>query len=310
MGHTGIVATEGLNQRIGPGQEFPSRGILLSGDTVDLLDLQGVWWRLISERFGPGFAHSAFIEVLPEPVVDIPPPEITYTCERNDTLILIGLRFGVPFMEIAGLNGIVDPFTIEIGQVLRVPLTAGTSIEPERFIPPAGSISVLNPLDFNGGTEVTSSSLQGHHIVFLGTCSLDLDIQGAGTPGTPVRFNVAASSGTELRGRVQEIGLACRSQRLEDGGRTVRIAIESRQRGGEFVDTGNWVLYAHLDPVTVSRGEIVPVGGIVGALGPDGGGEYDSSCARASHIHIEASNATTSLFERMLVGSDPVLTIG
>lgn len=305
MGHTGIVKAEGLHIRIGPGAEFASRGILLMDEHVELLDLQGLWWRVISERFGPGFSHSAFIEVLPEPVVV--PVEGTYTCVAGDTLILIGRKLGVPFLDIANLNGLVDPFTIRAGQVLRVPVATDGG---GQIVVPVGTIAVLNPLEFRGGTEVTSSSLQGHHIVFLGTCSLDLDIQGPGTPGTPVRFNVAASAGTELRGRVSEIGLACWSKRLEDGGRTVKIDIQSRLPGGDFVDTGNWVLYAHLDPVTVNRWDVVAVGGVVGALGPAGGGEYDSSCASASHIHIEASNARTTLLEKMLVGNDPVMTIG
>ena len=310
MGQIGVVTAEGLHVRIGPGPEFASRGVLVKDERVELLDLQGLWWRVITERFGPGFSHSSFIDVRPEPVVPPAALEGSYTCVEGDTLIVIGQKLGVAFMEIASLNGLVDPFVIQIGQVLRIPGSAGGGGPVIAPAAAAGTISVLNPLEFGGNTQVTSSSLQGHHIVFLGSCSLDLDIQGASTPGTPVRFNVAAAPGTELRGVVREVGLACRSQRLEDGGRTVKIAIQSRQSGGEFIDTGNWVLYAHLDPVTVNRGDIVAVGERVGALGPVGGGEYSSSCATASHIHIEASNARTTLFEQMLAGNDAVMTIG
>lgn len=45
----------------------------------------------------------------------------TYTVQPRDTLSAIGRRFGVPWEEVAALNGIAAPYVIFAGQVLRIP---------------------------------------------------------------------------------------------------------------------------------------------------------------------------------------------
>lgn len=49
-----------------------------------------------------------------------------YTVAKRDTLSGIGAKLGVDWKEIAALNGISDPYTIIVGQVLKIP-TATTS---------------------------------------------------------------------------------------------------------------------------------------------------------------------------------------
>jgi N-acetylmuramoyl-L-alanine amidase len=44
--------------------------------------------------------------------------------EAGDTLISIGQQFGVLWTDIAAMNGIPDPYVIEVGQVLNLPETA------------------------------------------------------------------------------------------------------------------------------------------------------------------------------------------
>ena len=157
-------------------------------------------------------------------------------------------------------------------------------------VAPPGTISILNPLEFDGTTEVTSAS-PAHHRPFGGSCSCDLDVHHLISAGRPVRFNVAAPAGIEVRGVVKEIGFTCGSHRLEDGGLMVKLNLQKRPVGGAWEESGAWVLYGHLDPVAVSIEDVVEVGGVVGALGPAGGGEYRSDCASASHVHIEATRA-------------------
>ena len=61
-----------------------------------------------------------------------PSPDIshTYTVVRGDTLSGIGGKVGVAWREIALLNGIVEPYTIHAGQVLKLPSAEKTSDEP------------------------------------------------------------------------------------------------------------------------------------------------------------------------------------
>lgn len=295
-----VTASIGLRVRNGPGVEHTVLGLLKPDERLTLFELVGEWWR-VDSQFGPGFVHAAFVALVP---VDEETPhatEILYVCVPGDTLGQIGLRFGVNFLDIAALNGIVEPFMIRVGQLLRIPAVG--SIQPV-----AGMISVMNPFIVEGQTEITSSSLQGHHTPWLGSCSVDLDVRGIASPGVAVHFNVDAPIGVDVRGKVQDVGLACFSRRLEDGGRTVKLGIERRSGGGTWVETGAWVLYAHLDPVRVEPHQVVVAGQSLGVMGPPSGPEYASACAQGSHVHIEASQATCVVNERSLIVRAPVIT--
>jgi hypothetical protein len=297
-----VIPDDGLRVRSGPGTDHDILGALTKGEQVTLIEQVGEWWHA-DTRFGPGFVHADFIAVEPgfvAPAVVVT-EEASYTCVSGDTLGGIGARFGIDFREIAVINGLVEPFTIQVGQVLRLP---GGGPRPATT-----TLSILNPLEFAGETQVTSSSLQGHHTPYLGACSCDLDIRGASSPGTPVRFNVVTPSGVDVRGIVREVGLACRSQVLSDGGRVVKLAVQKRESGGDWFDSGAWVLFAHLDPVHVGVGDVVDAGGFIGALGPSGGGEYDSNCARGSHVHVEATRARCIINEGSVIRDAAVMTL-
>ena len=60
----------------------------------------------------------------PSPVVTpapTPPPQTTYTVVAGDTLALIADRFGTTVAALQAANGIGDPNTINVGQVLIIP---------------------------------------------------------------------------------------------------------------------------------------------------------------------------------------------
>jgi LysM repeat protein len=167
-------------------------------------------------------------------------------------------------------------------------------------------LSILSP--FDASAVVTTSSTHGHHRPYGGNVSCDMDVHGV-SRGTPVAFNLACD-GPQVRGVVESVRPACRSQKLEDGGLAVRISLQ--RLDADWVDTGLRVLYGHLDPVDVTAGQVVEPGDRLGALGPavaqhwpdgnaacrtahsandDRRGEYHSSCAVHSHLHIEAFSA-------------------
>ena len=293
-----VLPQEGLRLRSGPGTQHSILGVLEKDELVDLFELTGEWWR-VQSRMGPGFVHSAFVAAVPDEPEE---PEESYTCVAGDTLFGIGRRFGLNHLEIAMLNGLVEPFALQVGQVLRIRRSGG-GVQPV-----VATISILNPFLVAGETEVTSSSLQGHHRPWLGDCSCDLDVRGVSSPGVGVHFNVVAPPGLELRGRVESVGLACRSQRLSDGGRTVKVVIEKRARSGEWLDCA-WVLYAHLDPVDVVPGALIFPGARIGAMGPANGAEYFSSCAQGSHVHMEASRARCVVNQQSVITNAPVIVL-
>jgi lipoprotein NlpD len=79
-----------------------------------------------------------------------------YRVERGDTLYSIAFRHGVDYRELAGWNGIAAPYTIYVGQELRVtatarastPRTSAATRAPSTAVVAAGSASVPAPTSF------------------------------------------------------------------------------------------------------------------------------------------------------------------
>ncbi|MCC6387314.1 MAG: LysM peptidoglycan-binding domain-containing protein [Dehalococcoidia bacterium] len=304
-----VIPEEGLRLRRGPSTATEILGLLAVGQVVTITARDGDW-RRVESPLGPGFVHGDYITVDGERAVNEEPPGLDidvpdhdrkpaedrsgtataasatfYTVLPGDSLSAIGTRLGLSWRDIAAANGIREPFVISVNQVLRLP---GAGVL-------AGTIDILNPIVFDGDTEVTSSSSQGHHTPYGGSRSMDLDVAGAASIGQPIAFNVAAPEGIEVRGVVRIIGPACRSGQLSDGGSKVQIRIEHRAAGGAWRPSDAWVLYAHMDPVLVRIDDVLAPGTVVGRMGPETGPEYDSSCAQGSHVHVEAARATSVL---------------
>jgi hypothetical protein len=332
-----VLPPERLRLRRAPNTESEVIAMLKPGAQVTITAATGDWRRVETSAFGPGFVHAGFITVDgTNPVLNDPPgtdPAIPdeelarnddrtgtrtstpafYTVQPDDVLSVIGQRLGVRWQDIAEANDIDPPFVIRPNQVLRIPgaavsTTTGTATGGA---PAIATIEVRNPLAFDGVTRVTSSSAQGHHTPYGGTHSCDLDIDFAvSSPGTPVHFNVVAPAGREVRGVVHIIGFACRSHILSEGGHKVQIFLQQRTAGGDWQDTGAWVVYAHLDPVAVAVDQVVTPGAKIGSLGPTGGGEYNSACARGSHTHVEASRGASVVTLGSKIRDDTVIRLG
>ena len=169
-------------------------------------------------------------------------------------------------------------------------------------------LSVVQP--FDTPAVVTTSSTHGHHRPYGGTHSCDIDVLAA-SRGALVSFELA-TNGPEVRGVVESVRPACASGVIANGGSCVQLRIE--RHDADWVPTGLRVLYAHLDPVLVSVGDVVaPARTPIGALGPaepqdwaHGGScgqahgtddprreEYHSSCCVHSHTHVEGFGANT-----------------
>jgi hypothetical protein len=310
-----VTPDDGLNLRTAPSTDAQALGLLKKGQQVTILGAMGRW-RRVESPLGTGFVHGDFITVdglhavaddpagLDPVITDgpvTPPAAATYTVAAGDTLSGIGAKLGLDWRAIAAANGLISPYTLSLGQELRLP---GAVVS--RAVA-AGTIEVLNPL--NGSTLVTSSSNQGHHTPFGGNRSCDIARLGGSSAGLPAFFNVAAPAGIEVRGLVEVIGFACRSALLDDGGHKVQLQLQQRAPGGGWQDSGAWVVYAHIDPVMVAAGDIVSPGQQFGTLGKPDGSDYNSSCAEGSHTHVEAPNSAWVVDEGTHIDRSAVLRI-
>lgn len=84
----------------------------------------------------------------PRPVdpADFPPG--SYTVQSGDSLSRIGVRFGVPWRDIARINGIGSPYTIRVGQILKVPGSAADYPNlPGRILDDPARLAILPSLE-------------------------------------------------------------------------------------------------------------------------------------------------------------------
>jgi LysM repeat protein len=112
-------------------------------DWDELTDIPGIPW--LPGGYIPLPGDLAFVDIVADSpmimgstraaavipsAVDVPvsTPE-TYTTVAGDTLPVLGTRFGIPWQIIAEWNGIVSPFTVAAGKVLR--LTAPVVLPPK-----------------------------------------------------------------------------------------------------------------------------------------------------------------------------------
>ena len=299
----GTVIADALNLRNGPGTEHRVLAVLHAGDAVEVTAAVEAWY-CVSTALGPGFVHGDFVQLAPGAVVPSVPAAdavagFAYVVVAGDSLSAIGARHRADWRAIAAVNGIEPPDVLQPGQVLRLPGAP----------PRVGELDVLDPLRDTGPSVLTASSANGHHCPWGGDHAADLDVADVASPGCEVRFYVALA-GADVRGVVEQVGRACRSARLADGGYQLALRIERRAAAHEpWLDTGAWLRYAHLDPVAVTVGDAVEPGGTLGWLGPPGGGEYASTCAMGSHVHVEARRATWVAPAGSAPGAGPFMRI-
>ena len=90
------------------------------------------------------------------PSSTVPPEGLTYTVQDGDTLGAIAARYGVSVEAIAAANGIDDPASIQVGQVLVVP--GGDELDPTQppvtgggGQTPSGEVTLLQLVDKRHG---------------------------------------------------------------------------------------------------------------------------------------------------------------
>ncbi len=142
MQRVGSVRRTGSNPYI----RFLALNVVVSATTM--LIVLAIWDRRPAGRASA--TPTATINVgalvataLPTSTATLPPSPTpsTYTVQPGDTLFHISQVLGIEMEAIMAANGITDPNTLDVGQVLRIPQVEGASASAPR--PPLAEGSVL-----------------------------------------------------------------------------------------------------------------------------------------------------------------------
>ncbi len=214
-----------------------------------------------------GLAGCSTAAARPEPSPAAGPVEafaargyFLYEVQRGDTLYGLGQRFGVPWQQIAGANGIRDVTDLKVGKVLLVP--RGEGVEPPPISPPEPSPETGAPrrhvsqADLHRGNPsarfwwpTAGTLVQGYGD----------EVRGLAEPG----IAVAAPAGTEVCAVADGTVITC-----------VRADSSAPSAWGNvvaIVHSGNMVSwYAHLDLILTSKGSRVARGEAIGTVGSSG----------------------------------------
>ena len=91
-------------------------------------------------------AHVASAVPTLTPTVPPSPTPVTYTVQFGDTLYGIALEFGIPVEALMAANGITNPDSISVGQVLIIPsLDSDIFSEPTPLVPESTAVPTVTP---------------------------------------------------------------------------------------------------------------------------------------------------------------------
>jgi murein DD-endopeptidase MepM/ murein hydrolase activator NlpD len=241
-----------------------------TGDTV---------WN-ISKRYEISMQDVVYVNKLKAPYVleigqrlSLPPPRV-YKVRKGDSLYTISRTFDVSQTNLARINKLNAPYTIHSGQELRLPVAGKRNIESRMasVVKPDGKPSKIQ--EKNNAVKTVKGNtnfiwpVNGPIISSYGTKKNGLHNDG---------INIKAARDTTViaaeKGKIVYAGSG-----IEGFGNLVLIR-----------HTGRWMTaYAHLDKITVKKGQEVPRGEQVGVVGSTGS-------VSAPQLHFEMRRGTKAL---------------
>lgn len=178
---------------------------------------------------------------------------VFHRVKRGQTAYRIARTYGIDVRELLDVNGIADPRTLEVGQMLWIPGATET-----RNVPPA---------DGARGPDLPLH-LAGKHLV--------MPLRGTISSGFGMR-NGRMHSGIDI--------LAREGSAVRAAGYGVVVYAGNGMHGygnAVVLDHGNGIttLYAHLKSIRVQSGDAVAAGSVIGTVGETGN-------ATTPHLHFE-----------------------
>lgn len=203
----------------------------------------------------------------------MPAPRI-YTVAKGDTLYEISRDFGVDMRELAQTNNLQPPYRILVGQDLYLPYSSqSTQVQ----------VAQVTPASKPGGT-VSASTSTG--TVQPATRKPVTPVKVAQTPppkssgrfSWPLRGDIVSNFGPKAGGEhndgINIIAPEGTSVAAVDNGVVAYAGNELRGYGNLVLvrHDGGWITaYAHLDQITVAKGQTITQGMKVGTVGRSGG---------------------------------------
>ncbi|MDR1826190.1 MAG: peptidoglycan DD-metalloendopeptidase family protein [Rickettsiales bacterium] len=177
--------------------------------------------------------------------------------EKGDTAYSLAKKYGMPVGRLAALNDLGEPYTLSIGQTLRVEVAEIVTTKTE-----------IPKTDASAAQAAAAKSTAP---------SPKLERRSSGKFSWPVRGNIISDFGPK-RGGLMNDGINIGAPRgtavgAADNGAVAYAGNELKGMGNLLIiqHSGGWMtVYAHLDDFIVKRGDKVAVGQKIGTVGMTG----------------------------------------
>ena len=187
----------------------------------------------------------------------------------GDTLYSLSRKYSVPVNDLAVMNNIKPPFTLSVGQVLRVPDLQGTQVVQQTSVQQTDNENVVvaktksEPVKKISSDpskklpKITARSSTKFSWPLRGKILSDYGAKSNGLFNDGV--NIAASKGTAIKAAENGV-VAYAGNEVKGMGNLIIIQH----------DAGWMTVYAHMDSMNVKRGTKVSVGQTIGKVGETG----------------------------------------
>lgn len=189
------------------------------------------------------------------------------TVSAGDTLYSLSRRYSVPVNDLAVMNNLTAPFTLSVGQKLKVPDLSGA---PVRTV---GTVKTDS-----GAGQVANTAQQKQKISSDPTQKLPkISARSASKFSWPVQGRILSGYGAKSDGLFNDgINIAATRGtvvKAAENGVVAYAGNEVKGMGNLIIiqHSGGWMtVYAHLDSMSVRRGAKVSVGQKIGTVGETG----------------------------------------
>lgn len=190
----------------------------------------------------------------------------------GDTLYSLSRKYSVPVNDLAVMNNIKPPFTLSVGQVIRV---------PDLNSAPVASVQKTEPQKIAGKQE-TSVKVKQHTPVKKISSDPTKKLPTIGARSStkfswPVRGRILSEYGAKSNGLFNDgINIAASkgtTVKAAENGVVAYAGNEVKGMGNLIIvqhDSGWMSVYAHMDSMNVKRGTKVSVGQKIGTVGETG----------------------------------------
>jgi len=225
-----------------------------------------------------------------DPVAKAPSFDASHTVKRGETLFSVARLYEVDTFTLASLNGLRPPYSLEAGQVLKVPrrgetLPSSIGVPPPR--PPGEGPAPVSadvpapspkPATTPPPAPAAEDAARGSGTpALVGVPPAESAVPETGGFAWPVKGEVVSSFGARPDGRRSDgIDIAAKRGspvRAARGGRVHYAGNQLKSYGNMVLirhDNDWWTLYAHADELLVVEGQTVKKGDIIARVGVSG----------------------------------------